>query len=752
VRIGLDVTDGLGTGGPNGSLLDPGDNLGSYLPGETLHGGPVIKWDKYAKRLVPQRLSLRVETDGPVPYTNAVFRLGGGVLVSSNPGWCTNTRDPGPNDSADARANWDPHDFSLSEKGYLAVTNAPIVDGVAAVDLFCRDYGGKCKVYVDLQSTNSTDVTRSFTIPADSDSDSLADCWEGGAKDGWMDVFGTNALAAATSLFSASVDDEPADPDGPGDRAAHASEGDGLTPFEEYRGFSLPESGRAHWRLSPIRKEMLVRLEVAATNDVPVVDAAYAAEVAAAAATALSRDLDVRTLWSHAPPHPRDAHAGADAQAVSRSYAADADWAPLHTGFGLRRLVLSANLPPMTGHGHVMGMGNPGVALVDVARIGTCLEPTSSLGGFAARNGISVRDATKAVATHETGHVAGCRGDRVVFEDAPAVTVRSRFAPVAGRCEAWLQNDGPWTCLALQAEGIPPFDVSIPDLREFGTGAVWRTVFRLPSATLAAAADSQGLVLAYAARQERHEVVYWADCAPLAVPVAAPGPGVAGTNEWRSLVGYWATNGIPHGPAGMPDVLRDFPEFAPFFPGVVLDATLPEAFRIEFAERMPGATYDPAVFAFVTNAVDKTAPLVVAALRVLSRVSGTTPEQKAAVDAMGDAVYAMSQDAQHPLLFRLHAAHRFRSRVPYKEFRERTEPEFKLLAAHELRSAQGADFSNALRAELRAGLTTLSTDTTPFVAGPLAGKYPESATVGQVAAIILADLEAKWAAEPSWKD
>jgi hypothetical protein len=103
-----------------------------------------------------------------------------------------------------------------------------------------------------------------------------------------------------------------------------------------------------------------------------------------------------------------------------------------------------------------MGMGNPAVALVDVALVANRLGPASSMGGFAARNGISVRDGTKAVATHETGHVAGCRGDRVIFEDAPAVTVRSRFAPVAGRCEAWLEDDGPWTCLALQAEGIPP--------------------------------------------------------------------------------------------------------------------------------------------------------------------------------------------------------------------------------------------------------------------------------------------------------
>ena len=49
--------------------------------------------------------------------------------------------------------------------------------------------------------------------------------------------------------------------------------------------------------------------------------------------------------------------------------------------------------------------------------------------------------------------------------------------------------------------------------------------------------------------------------------------------------------------------------------------------------------------------------------------------------------------------------------------------------------------------QLRARLTAILSDTTPFVPGPLAGKYPENATVGQVAATVLADIEAMWTAE-----
>jgi hypothetical protein len=304
---------------------------------------------------------------------------------------------------------------------------------------------------------------------------------------------------------------------------------------------------------------------------------------------------------------------------------------------------------------------------------------------------------------------------------------------------------GGWTAL----DGFPRREVFGPDEQLLAAGVTFRRSFRLPPGLLAGAAGSEGLALAYAARQEADDLVYWAACPPLPVPPVAPEPGTAGTNEWRSLAAYWATNAIPYGPAGVQDVLRDYPEFAAFFPGVVLDTALPEAFRIEFAERMPIVdAWDPGVLAAVTNAPDKDAPLVLAMLNVLQRSGGPSPEELAARRAVNQTLYAMSQDAQLPLLFRLHAAHMFRVGTPYQDFMARTEPHFKLLAADDFRQAAGRFFPTTMRGELRTALTAMSTDTTPFAAGPLAGKYPVNATVGQVASIILADLEAKWAAEP----
>jgi hypothetical protein len=229
------------------------------------------------------------------------------------------------------------------------------------------------------------------------------------------------------------------------------------------------------------------------------------------------------------------------------------------------------------------------------------------------------------------------------------------------------------------------------------------------------------------------------------VPALAPEPGAAGTNEWQSLVGYWSTNGIPHGPAGMPDVLRDFPEFAPFFPGVVLDATLPEAFRIEFAERMPRiGPWDPGVLAAITNAPDKDAPLVLAALKVAQR-SGGAAEERLAVDAI---LYAMSQDAQNPLLFRMHAAHTFPMQSWYKEFLARTEPEFKLLCAYGIREYDIETYTEAKRDTIRQGLQPLLSSTEPFEPGPLRGSLPADQTIGQTAQRFLTEFEARWTANP----
>jgi hypothetical protein len=149
------------------------------------------------------------------------------------------------------------------------------------------------------------------------------------------------------------------------------------------------------------------------------------------------------------------------------------------------------------------------------------------------------------------------------------------------------EEGGAIFCRAVEAgggyrflEGFPKDDDFGPNAVYFAAGRVRRYEIRLPAELLADAAGSQGIALAYATRQERGQVVHWAECAPLPVSAVSPEPGVAGTNEWRTLVAYWATNGIHYGSAGMQDVIRDYPEFGPYFPGVVLDESLPEAFRL----------------------------------------------------------------------------------------------------------------------------------------------------------------------------
>ena len=66
------------------------------------------------------------------------------------------------------------------------------------------------------------------------------------------------------------------DPDGDGPLAAHATEGDGFTVLQEYRGFQFGSA--EHRRLSPARKNLLVE----ADNMAGYAGAASAAEVAAA--------------------------------------------------------------------------------------------------------------------------------------------------------------------------------------------------------------------------------------------------------------------------------------------------------------------------------------------------------------------------------------------------------------------------------------------------------------------------------------
>jgi hypothetical protein len=355
--------------------------------------------------------------------------------------------------SCGVNANWDPHDFSLSEAGYLAQTNAPIVDGVAAVDLFCRDYGGKCKVSVDLQGTNGT--TRSFTIPSDTDTDLIADCWEQGVKTDWQSRFVTSVVESATAFVTGSRPAEPRDPDGSGGLAAHYREGDGFGAFDEYRGFSLPGAnsagGSPHVRLSPVWKDMVLQVDVAATNGVPAAPPGGDADIAGRVAAAFVHDLGIRLHWYAGAGFERGSHAGATLEAVHSAYAAGRAAAapPLHTATGVRRLVLDTGCPPQADGTRALGMTDYRCSLVDVGGALLQFSEDDPLHWFFARHGVSRGDAVFRLALHEAGHLAECSGDERLEEAEPALLVRSHI-DAQEPCRMWTGTRLGETCLFLR--------------------------------------------------------------------------------------------------------------------------------------------------------------------------------------------------------------------------------------------------------------------------------------------------------------
>jgi hypothetical protein len=355
------------------------------------------------------------------------------------------------------------------------------------------------------------------------------------------------------------------------------------------------------------------------------------------------------------------------------------------------------------------------------------------------------------------------------------VTLEARwlFAPVAGRpAYAWLSysNRTAHACLfervlgdyrdrrgvlplAVAADGVRQALAGFPDCAgllspgaHFESGERQSERVRLPASTVDAAAGAAGLVFAYVDHEEPY--VFWAESAALPVPAASTEPGTAGTNEWAQLVGFWAAHGMGY-PARPSEILSEFPEFAPFFPGVVLDASLPEAFRIEFANRMPLVdAYDPAVAAFITNAVDKTAPLVFAAIDAFRRQNPAQDAGGEDWDAAAAQFRAMAADATLPRTFRLRLFRSFTKPPWYAAFVAQTDPHFRLTAAHAILPNRASLYQASRRDAIRQGLQALTGDTAPFDAAATRDASLQGKTVGEVATLFLAEFEAKWAAEP----
>ncbi len=125
-------------------------------------------------------------------------------------------------------------DFSFPDNATTAVLNFTS-DGLAGpVTLQSKDYGGKCKVKVEVKRGTTSYCSYTKTIPKDNNNNKIADCWENDAANNWT------------------TDNET----GPGN---NSNNGDRLSPYEEYRGFML-YSG-SHTRTSPSTKTLFIYTE-----------------------------------------------------------------------------------------------------------------------------------------------------------------------------------------------------------------------------------------------------------------------------------------------------------------------------------------------------------------------------------------------------------------------------------------------------------------------------------------------------------
>lgn len=204
LNIALDVD-------ADGVAAEEGEAWDQYLPG---YEGTAHKIDDTHTQ------NLKVLVEGVSPGNVVRFEL---EDTTSYEGFCTNAKATGFDDEDTD------HDFILntSDAGISDAMDANDAPGAVTKTatgssvfcwLRCRDYGGETKLKVFIDGT----LVRTILLPQNSDasaSDHLPDAWE--------------------SLFASPLDDltdEDVDFEG-----LHVEKGDGLSAFEEYRGFRIIE-------------------------------------------------------------------------------------------------------------------------------------------------------------------------------------------------------------------------------------------------------------------------------------------------------------------------------------------------------------------------------------------------------------------------------------------------------------------------------------------------------------------------------
>jgi hypothetical protein len=160
-------------------------------------------------------------------------------------------------------------DFSLTSPAHGAQRDIQAFNNNRATsDLYCRDYGGRAVVDAAyLRSTSPQPLARSeLRVPLDTDRDTLPDFYETAHRDDpvratqVLDVrdVQTKAIPGVAARPAGQHDHETQNPASAG-VPANGVLGDGLTAFEEYRGFMHGDHANAnhrHFRTSPHTKDV----------------------------------------------------------------------------------------------------------------------------------------------------------------------------------------------------------------------------------------------------------------------------------------------------------------------------------------------------------------------------------------------------------------------------------------------------------------------------------------------------------------
>ena len=263
VPLDLDVNDDL-------DLVDACDGLGTYLPGyqidqAMLHDGDDFESVDYDSA---QEMNLIITGLGSDEVDTATFKI---VEFTQKDGFCENAIAKGGTPAALAINSG--ADFSFEAGTDDSEIEGTVEAGRIWAPIFCRDYGGWCKVEITLKQGGVTlGVPITITLPVDRNEDKIADVWQSAQVEKWNEQFNLSVgdehwadpenSSQWWRIFS-DVGAELADSDGdPGPMPAMDDKGDDLAAFDEYRGFFLdggPETTSPdHHRLSVARKELLV--------------------------------------------------------------------------------------------------------------------------------------------------------------------------------------------------------------------------------------------------------------------------------------------------------------------------------------------------------------------------------------------------------------------------------------------------------------------------------------------------------------